>query len=67
VKNSISDLLMVISLGVFLYIGIRLGIARGNPEEFKKALMHFVYAVVGIFFVFVAWALVKLVAGLNIG
>jgi hypothetical protein len=37
---------MLIALGVFLFIGIRLAVARGNPEEFKKALIHFVYAVV---------------------
>jgi hypothetical protein len=29
--------------------------------------MQFVYAVVGIFIVSVAWAIVKLVAGLNVG
>jgi hypothetical protein len=60
-------LLMLIALGVFLFIGIRLSVARWNPEEFKKAMMQFVYAVVWIFIVFVAWAAVKLVAGLNIG
>jgi hypothetical protein len=42
-------------------------VARGNPEEFKKALIHFVYAVVWIFIVSVAWAVVKLVAWLNVG
>jgi len=67
VKESISGLLMLIALGVFLFIGIRLSVARWNPEEFKKAMMQFVYAVVWIFIVFVAWAAVKLVAGLNIG
>ena len=67
VKESISGLLMIIALGVFIFIGIRLAVARWNPEEFKKALMQFVYAVVGIFIVSVAWAIVKLVAGLNVG
>lgn len=67
IKESISSLLMLIALGVFLFIGIRLAVARGNPEEFKKALIHFVYAVVWIFIVSVAWAVVKLVAWLNVG
>jgi hypothetical protein len=40
--------------------------ARGNPEEFKKALSSFVYAAIGIFVVAAAWAIVKLVAGINI-
>jgi hypothetical protein len=41
-------------------------VARGNPEEFKKALMSFVYAAVGLFVVAFAWALVRLVAGINL-
>jgi hypothetical protein len=39
--------------------------ARWNPEEFKKALMSFVYAVIGIFIVAVSRAVVKLVSSLN--
>jgi len=40
--------------------------ARGNPEEFKKALMSFMYAVIGIFIVAFSWAAVRLIAGLNL-
>jgi uncharacterized membrane protein YczE len=65
-KDSISGLLMLIAIGVFLYIGIKLATARGNPEEFKKAWMQFIYAVIGIFIVSAAWAIVKLVAGINL-
>jgi len=65
VKDSIFNLLLLISLGVFLYIWAKLVIARWNPEEFKKAMLSFVYAGVGLFIVGFAWAAVKLVSGLN--
>lgn len=64
-KDSIFRLMMLIWVGVFLFIGIRLVVARGNPEEFKKAMLHFIYAVIGIFVVSVSWAAVRLVSGLN--
>jgi membrane-associated HD superfamily phosphohydrolase len=35
-------------------------------NEFKKAWLQMVYAIVGIFVVGFAWAAVKLVSGLNI-
>jgi len=47
-------------------LGFKLITARGNPEEFKKALNTFIYAVVGIFIVSFAFAAVRLVAGLNL-
>jgi len=65
-KNSISSLVMLISIGAFLYVWIRLGMARWNPEEFKKALVQLVYIIVGIFIITIAWAVVYLVAWLNI-
>jgi len=65
-KDSIFWLMMILSIGVFLFLWVRLVIARGNPEEFKKAMMSMVYAVVWIFVVSAAWAAVKLVSGLNI-
>jgi hypothetical protein len=58
--------MFVISIGVFLFIGFRLVVARGNPEEFKKAWMQFLYAVIGIAIVSLAYAAVTLVQGLNI-
>ncbi|QFR38661.1 hypothetical protein A9Q91_00305 [Candidatus Gracilibacteria bacterium 28_42_T64] len=65
-KDSIFGLMMILSIGVFLFLGVRLVVARGNPEEFKKAMMSMVYAVAGLFVVSAAWAAVKLVSGLNI-
>ena len=65
-KDSISSLIMLVSIWAFLYVWIRLGMARWNPEEFKKALMQMIYIIVGIFIVTLAWAAVYLVAWLNI-
>lgn len=64
-KDSLFALMALIAIAVFLYIWGKLIVARWNPEEFKKALMSFLYAVIGIFIVAFAWAAVKLVAGLN--
>lgn len=66
VKDSIFWLLMVISVGVFLYIWARLALARWNPEEFKKALQAFIYSIVWLMVVFLSWALVKLVVWIDI-
>lgn len=65
VKDSIRDVLMLIAVWAFLFIWIRLGMARGNPEEFKKWLIHLVYTIVWIFIVVAAWALVKIVAWIS--
>jgi len=66
IRDSIDTLLPITAIWVFLFVGIRLGIARWNPEEFKKAWIQFIYAIVGIFVVSFAWAWVKLVQGINI-
>jgi Type IV secretion system pilin len=66
VKDSLFTLMALLAIGAFLYIGAKLVIARGNPEEFKKALLMFIYTAVGIFIVAFAWAAVRLVAGINL-
>lgn len=65
-RDTIFALLALIAIGMFLYIGGRLVVARGNPEEFSKALKSFVYAGVGIFVVVFAWAAVRFIAGINL-
>lgn len=65
VKDSLSSLIMLIAVAVFLYIWAKLAIARWNPEEFKKAMLQLIYAVIWIFVVAIAWATVTLVAGIN--
>ena len=64
-KDSIFWLLALIAIWVFIFIWARLAIARWNPEEFKKALIQFIYAIVWLALVALAWALVKLVSSLN--
>ena len=65
VTESLSTLLFVIAVGMFLFIGFRLVSARWNPEEFSKAMKSFVYAVVWLFVVAAAWAIVRIVAGFS--
>jgi hypothetical protein len=66
IRDSIETLIPILAIGVFLFIGIRIALAKWNAEEFKKAWLQMIYAVVGIFVVGFAWAAVKLVSGLNI-
>ncbi|MCP4523797.1 MAG: hypothetical protein GY828_06300 [Candidatus Gracilibacteria bacterium] len=66
VRDAIDSLMPIAAVGVFLFVGIRLGMARGKPEEFKKAWLQFLYAIVGIFLIGFAWGAVKLVGGLNL-
>ena len=65
IKDTIFVLLMIISVWAFLYVGFKLIIAKWNPEEFKKALMSFVYAIVGIALVSLAYVLVQFISGLQ--
>ena len=66
IVSSIDLLLPITAVWVFLFVGIRLAMAQWKSEEFKKAWMQFMYAVIGIFIISFAWAAVKLVSGLNL-
>jgi hypothetical protein len=63
--DSLETLLPITAVWVFLFVGIKLAMARWNPEEFKKAWMQFMYAVIGIFIMSFAWVTVKIVLGLS--
>jgi hypothetical protein len=65
-KNQIVLVVEVLAVWVFIFIGIRFVMARWNPEEFKKAWLHFVYAIIWVFFIFMAWWAVKLVSSIRI-
>lgn len=65
VKDSIFWLLALITIGLFIYIGWKLVKADWNPEEMKKAFMHLVHIIIGLFIVAASYAVVKMVAGLN--
>lgn len=66
IRDSVFAVFAILAIGVFLFIGWRLIMARWNPEEFKKALQSFIYAAVWIFIVAASWAIVRLVAGIDI-
>ncbi|MGE4443685.1 MAG: hypothetical protein AB7E37_01670 [Candidatus Altimarinota bacterium] len=65
VKNFMFAVLGLIAIGVFLYFGFKLISARGNEEEFKKALMGFVYAIIGLAIIPLAWGVVRLIVSLD--
>lgn len=65
-RDSVFALMAVVAIGMFLFIGGRLIAAQWNPEEFSKAMKSFVYAAVWIFMVAFAWAVVKIVAGIDL-
>ncbi|PZM84930.1 hypothetical protein DLH72_02765 [Candidatus Gracilibacteria bacterium] len=66
VKKHILNFVFIIAIIMIVWIGMRMAAARGNPDEFKKAWLHFVYLIVGLFLVFTAWGIVKLVTSINI-
>ena len=65
-KDSLTGLVQILAVWAFLFVWIRLAMARWNPEEFKKALMHMIYVILWIFIITIAWAAVVLVAWINI-
>lgn len=65
VKDFIFNILWIIWVWVFLYFWFKIISARWNPEEFKKTLMWFVYAIVWLAIIPFAYGLVKLVSSLN--
>ena len=64
-KTAMFSLFYVIAVWVFIFLWVKLVMARWNAEEFKKALMWFVYAVVGIVLVPMAYVLVSFVSWIN--
>ncbi len=59
IRDTIFSLILVTCLWVFLYTWTKLIIARWNQEEFKKALVWFIYTVVWITVTSLAWAIIK--------
>jgi hypothetical protein len=66
IKDSIFNLLALFAIGVFLYTGFLLVTARWNQEQFKKAMTSFLYAVIGLVIVSLAWAAVRIIAWLTL-
>ena len=66
VRSQIFNVILIIAVVMVVWIGVRMATARWNPEEFKKAWMHFIYLILWLFIVFVSWWVVRLVSNLNI-
>lgn len=66
IKDTIVAIVPMIAIGAFLYIGGRLFVAKGNPEEFKGAMMQLIYLVIWIFFVTAAWALISIISWISL-
>lgn len=62
----IFSILWIVWVGVFLYFGYKLLMARWNQEEMKKVLMGFAYAVIWLAIIPMAYVLVSLISSLNI-
>jgi len=66
VKETIFWVLALIVIGSFLYIWYKIIISRGNPEEFKKAWLMLIYAVLWMLFIALSWVIVVFISGLKI-
>lgn len=66
IKETLTKFILLIVVWSFLFIWVRLALARWNPEEFKKGMMQLVYAIIWLFLVSIAWAAVVLVSWLTI-
>lgn len=61
VKDFLFAILWVVTIWVFLYFGFKLISSRWNEEELKKTLMWFLYAVIWLAIIPLAWWAVKLI------
>lgn len=59
-------LLGIVSVSVFLYIGYNLFTAQGKEEEFKKAWVALVYAIIGLAVIPLAYIAVKIFTGFSL-
>lgn len=64
-KDFLFSILGIVAVWVFLYFWFKLIINRWNEEEFKKALMWFLYAVIWLSIIPLAWWAVKIISTLK--
>lgn len=65
-QNLMFSVMAIVTVGVFVVLGTKLFMARGNEEEFKKAWVALSYAVVGLALIPASYAIVRIVTGVNI-
>lgn len=66
ITDTLFWILTVVWIWVFLVLGARLVMARGNPEEFKKNFMWMVYGLIWIAIMTIAYAVVTFVTRISI-
>lgn len=66
VRNSVFWLLALIAIAMFIFVGAKLITARWDQEQFKKAMMMFLYTIIWLFIVAASWVAVQLIAWLDI-
>jgi hypothetical protein len=64
-KTFLFAVLWLVAVGVFLYFWFQLITNKWNEEEFKKALMWFIYAIVWLAIIPLAWWAVKIISTLT--
>lgn len=64
-KDFILDILYLIVIWVFLFLWAKLIAARWKPDELKNVLMWFVYALIWLAVIPLAYWAVKLISSLN--
>lgn len=65
VRDFIFDLLYLLVIAVFIFLWAKIITSRGKPDELKKALMWFVYAIIGLAVIPLSYVAVKLISSLN--
>ena len=65
-KNFIFSILWLIVIWTFLYLWFVLITSKWKPDDFKKALMWLVYAIVWLAIIPIAYAAVKIISSLNL-
>lgn len=64
-KEELYTITFVIAIAAIVYVGIRMVFSMGKPEDFKKAWMHFVYIIIGLFLVYAAIGLVTVISNIS--
>ncbi len=65
-KSFIFSILELVVIWTFLYLWFVLITSKWKPDDFKKALMWLVYAIVWLAIIPIAYAAVKIISSLNL-
>jgi len=65
INDSIFELLALVAIWAFIYIGFNLIKADWDPEKLKKAFINLIHVIIWIFVVAISWIIVKMVMGIS--